>query len=254
MRAFLDVLGLSDELADNDLMYWGRTLEDVVAAEFCRQYVVDYPGAAVTLERYDEMFVHDKFDWAGCTPDYSVTIDGRLYGLETKTAHSTRLEDWLTELPERPELQTLHQMAIMDEWEGAFVACLVYAPKFIYYPVYKNEGVLAGMLGQEFAFWRNHIEPRKAPAPTEDDGPYLNRLYAESNKTIIELPVDAYQLCLDYWEGKEREKEGKATKQKSYNTLKNLIKNADAGTIGNLTVRWTHGRKQLTIDQAEIVE
>lgn len=249
VRAFLDILGLADREPDNEPMRWGRRLERTVGEEFCTRYVEDNPGAVVSLETPDAMFVHDVYEWAQCTPDFFVTIDGKRYILECKTASAFMAEEWLTELPERPGIQTLHQLAVMsaDRFHGAFVACLLFTPQFIYYPVEANPAVLGGLIEQERAFWDEHIVPRKAPAPRNDDGPYLNRLYEESNKEIIELPQLAFRVIEDYRKALAVEKMAKAEKSGATNDLKAMLGNADAGEIGGYTVKWTHGRTRISI-------
>lgn len=248
VRAFLDILGMSDSDSENEAMYWGRTLERTVAQEFCRRYVDEHPGADVRLEPVDSMFVHDKFEWAQCTPDFFVYINGEKYLVECKTANGFRAEEWLTELPERPQIQTLHQLAILEDCVGAFVPCLLLTPQFLYYPVERNDAVLSGLLYQELAFWEGHILTRKAPAPrNEEDGPLLNKVFAESNFETIELPQLAYQVIEDYKKTLAVEKMAKKEKLGATADLKMMLGNADAGSIGPYTVRWTHKRSRITI-------
>lgn len=250
VRAFLDILGLSDPIPDNEPMYWGRRLESIVAEEFLRRYVNDNPGADANLVNSDHMYCHDKYDWMQATPDFFVAIDGEFLVLECKTKNAYQAVQYEDGIPEYPELQVKHQMAVLDNVDGAFVAALIFTPEFKYSKVLRNEAVLESIVQMEKKFYEEHIVTRKAPAPKEGDGKYLNQLYKESDDEIIELPIAAYALIEQYEEAKDREKECKAEKELAYNTLKQLVGQAAAGQIADKVVRWTHRRSRLTIDKA----
>ena len=253
IKAFLDILDLSDEVEETVPMYWGKALESIVAHEFVKRYQEDHPNAKMgELISYDEMYGHATYNWPACTPDYGIYINGKLYGLECKTASGFVADDWHSGLPEYPELQTMHQLAIMDDWHGAFVACFLMQPDFIYYEIERNQVVLDSMLAMEKQFMEEHVWPKVAPAPNEDDGSYLNTLYAKSNGEVIELPMGTVSTIEIYEMAKKDEQAAKKAKVEAYNELKQLVGEADAGTICNYEVKWTHKRSRLTITQTEI--
>lgn len=167
---YLDKKGLAEPEPETDAMYWGTTLEDIVAREYSKR-------TGRKIERCNTLFQHPEhpfiignldrvvYDETGKRP----VVNGRLITrriLECKTASQYAAGDWgeagTDQIPEYYKAQVQWYMGIT----GALVcdvAVLIGNRDFRIYTVYRDDAVIAYLFAEGVKFWRDYIETDSMP-------------------------------------------------------------------------------------------
>lgn len=215
---------------DNERMYWGRILEDIVAQEFVRR-------TGIKVRKCNRLLTHPRHKWMIGSVDRLIV--GEKAGLEIKTANTFAAEDWNGGIPEYyyPQVQHYIEVCQADYW---WVAVLLGGQEFKTYKVLRDDAYIKDLVEAEMDFWRRVEE--KIPPPIDGSkaaGEYLKRRYpkAEEGKTI-ELPFEAYELVLAYERLSEEEKKIQEAKEEAANKLKAMLGDAEVGNVYDRKVIW----------------
>ena len=184
---YLDKKGLADPQEETDAMYWGTTLEDIVAKEYSKR-------TGRKIERCNLMFKHPDYDFLVGNLDRVVydesgkkpVVKGKLITtriLECKTASQYSSSDWgesgIDEIPEYYKAQVQWYMGIT----GALicdVAVLIGNKDFRIYTVYRDEEVIEYLFQEGVKFWNDFImTDTMPPAVSLED---VERLHAGTPK------------------------------------------------------------------------
>jgi putative phage-type endonuclease len=155
-QVYLEKIGESPEQADNDAMFWGRTLEPVI-----RQRYADVTGKEVVVPNTILQHPDIKFMLAN--------LDGEVPGervVEIKTARSD--QDWgepgTNEIPDTYMLQVQHYL-IVRALPVADVAALFHGNDFRIYEVPADKELQNLLITRESEFW-NMVQNATPPDPT----------------------------------------------------------------------------------------
>lgn len=229
MDLWLDKTGEYTEDIDNEAMYWGRALEDIVAREFVRR-----TGKGV--RKRNAILCHGRYLWMLANVDRLVI--GENAGLECKTTNAFYQDDGTC--PELYYPQVQHYMAVTgyDLW---YVAVLAGGQRFYHYAVPRSDSYIKELIEKEYAFWQLVQDG----TPPEMDGSeastqVLNKLYPEATEGEIALPLDAFELIQRYEDAAKEEKEVKRKKDEAANRLKAMLGDAERGSIYDRKVSWTN--------------
>lgn len=154
MSVFLDKIGELPELEDNEYMYWGRELEDIVAKEFSKR-------TGLRVRRENQILQHPEYPFMLSNVDRLIV--GQNAGLECKTANEYAKDDWQGEsVPKEYALQCHHYMACTgaDRW---YIAVLIGGNKFEWRVIERDEQIILSLIEIEQNFWKNHVEKRLPP-------------------------------------------------------------------------------------------
>ena len=155
LQVYMDKVGATDPIQDNDSMFWGRTLEPVI-----RQRYADVTNRKVVVP--DTLITHPKFEFIIGNLD-GITSDNRV--LEIKTARSA--EGWgepgSNEIPDSYMIQVQHYMLI-TAIPVADVAVLIGGSDFRIYEVPAEPELMELMIEKETGFWSRVIN-RDPPEP-----------------------------------------------------------------------------------------
>jgi len=155
LQVYMDKVGATDPIQDNDSMFWGRTLEPVI-----RQRYADVTNRKVVVP--DTLITHPKFEFMIGNLD-GITSDNRV--LEIKTARSA--EGWgepgSNEIPDSYMIQVQHYMLI-TAIPVADVAVLIGGSDFRIYEVPAEPELMELMIEKETGFWSRVIN-RDPPEP-----------------------------------------------------------------------------------------
>lgn len=229
MDLWLEKTGEYAEDVDNEAMYWGRTLEDIVAREFVKR-------TGNKVRRRNAILKHKEHSWMLANVDRLVV--GQRAGLECKTTNAFYVDDG--SCPPHYYAQVQHYMAVTgyDLW---YVAVLAGGQKFYLYTVPRSEIYIESLIKAEGAFWR--LVQRGTP-PQMDGSEASNRtlalLYPEATEDEIDLPIDAFTLIQQYELAAEMEKKAKLEKDEAANVLKQMLGEAKQGRIYDRKVSWTN--------------
>jgi len=217
---------------ENEKMYWGTVLEDVVAAEFTRR-------TGLKTRRRNAMLQSRKYPFMIANVDRLVV--GQRAGLECKTTGLYAADDWKLGIPEYYYPQVQHYMAVTgyDTW---YVAVLIGGQEYRHYKVPRDDGFIKELIEAETEFWRRVVEKNPPPLDgSEASTQLLNRLYPKAEEgTEIELPLDALALINRYEEACRQEKEIQRIKDEAANKLKDMLGSHERGFIHDRQVIWTN--------------
>lgn len=151
-------------LDDNEAVYWGNQLEDVVAQEFSVR-------AEVPVYTSPYMFRSKTHPWMLLNVD-RLTVDpetGEPALLECKTAGFFAGDEWEGDhIPERYEAQVYHAAHVLG-FDHAFIAVLIAGQRFEWRKITLDKTVMANIVKAEQNFWLNHVEAMVPPPPDGSD-------------------------------------------------------------------------------------
>ncbi len=174
---YLDKKGLSEPEPETDAMYWGTTLEDIVAREYSKRTGRKIERCNVLFQHPEHPFLIGNLDRVVYdNPSKKPVVNGRLITrriLECKTASQYAAGDWgeagTDQIPEYYKAQVQWYMGITGA-EVCDVAVLIGNRDFRIYTVYRDDAVIAYLFGAGVAFWREYIEKDiMPPAVTLED-------------------------------------------------------------------------------------
>ena len=219
-----------DESQDNEKMYWGTALEDVVAREFMTR-------TGLKVRRRNAILQHRKHRFMIANVDRLVI--GHKAGLECKTAGQYSADDWAMGVPEYYIPQVQHYMAVTG-YKAWYVAVLIGGQEFKYYKIARDDYFIRQLIEAETEFW-NLVETRIPPPidGTKASTELIKRLYPEAEKgKEVELPFEAFELIQQYERACEEEKRIQLIKDEAANKLKDMLGTAERGSIHGRTVIW----------------
>lgn len=215
---------------ENEKMYWGTVLEDVVAQEFSRRtgYKVRRKNSILKSKSYSFMIANvDRM------------LVGYEAGLECKTAGPHSAKDWERGVPVYYMPQIQHYMAVTDMpvW---FVAVLIGGQEFRYFRVNMDAEYIQHMIRVEEEFW-GLVKTKTPPLldGTKASTEAVKRLYPVAEKdSEIELPFEAFALIQQYEQASAEEKHVQLRKDEAANRLKDMLGMAERGSIHGRRVIW----------------
>ena len=231
IEVYLDKIGELPKQEDNEKMYWGRVLEDIVAKEFAKR-------TGKKVRRRNAILQHLEYEFMLANIDRELV--GEKVGLECKTASEYTKDEWKDDkVPEQYILQCQHYMAVTG-YQGWWIAALIGGNKFIYKYIERDEEIINYLIQIETEFWRM-VENKTPPAVdgSKSSTEVLKILYPESEPdTEIVLPAEAEVLIEEYELAAAEEKKAKERKEEAANKLKALLGEYETGRIGDRLVSW----------------
>lgn len=252
LQVYLDKVTTDDEEEEQtEAMYWGNTLEEIVAQEFSRRTGLVVEPEHATLQSADHPFM-------------LANIDRRIKGgglLECKTANAFAAKEWRDgAVPEHYLAQVQHYLAVTGE-PFAFIAVLIGGQAFQCQRIERDDAFIEVLRDFEHAFWHNHVLAHNPPEinGSPEAAKILANMYPQSDGRQIVLPDEAGYWLGQYEGAKAAEKEAAERKEEASNQLKLLLGEAERGTLGDRIISWkTIGKtdldsKRLKAEQPELV-
>ncbi|MEK3821480.1 YqaJ viral recombinase family protein [Cytobacillus sp. FSL W8-0315] len=232
---------------DNEAIYWGNQMENVVAKEFEKR-------TGKKVRRTNFMYSHSKYPFIKANVDRLVVGESAV--LECKTASAYLTKEWEgEEVPASYLVQLQHYLGVTDKEKG-YIAVLVGGNKFIWKEVERDQELIDMIFNAEKHFWEYHVLQGRAP---ELDGSsaaekYLKEKYdrAVKDKEIV-LPSDYKDLLVQYEKVKSDEKLIKSAKTEIENKLKEVLKDAETGITDQFIVTWKNQSRK-SVDSKALKE
>lgn len=217
---------------DNEAIYWGNEMENVVAKEFEKR-------TGKKVRRTNFMYSHPDYPFIKANVDRLVVGESAV--LECKTASAYLAKEWeADEVPATYLVQLQHYLGVTGKEKG-YIAVLIGGNRFIWKEVERDEELISMIFEAEKHFWEYHVQQFNAP---ELDGSsaaeqYLKEKYdkAEANKEIV-LPGECKDLLTRYEQVKNDEKLVKTAKTEIENKIKAELKDAETGVTDSFLVSW----------------
>ena len=200
LEVYLDKRGLLEPEPDNEAMYWGRSLEEPIAARYAEE-----TGARLV---HGEWTVRPGEPWAGGTPDRIVCdADGKpLWGLEIKTSGSS--EGWgepgTDQIPDyyRTQVAWYQWVCGLDRWD---VAVLFMGREFRRYTVMCDEALQDRLVSIGRKFWHEHVLASVPPEPSHRSVDTIKRMFpANTDDTLIAATNQHEELVYELRRAKDR--------------------------------------------------
>ncbi|WP_307645628.1 YqaJ viral recombinase family nuclease [Variovorax boronicumulans] len=167
VRLWMEKTGRQDLLhptliQDDNLAYWSRLLEPIVAAH----YIV---RTGRKVRRVNTTLQHPRHAWMRATVTREVVTASDVHLLECLSVGMSFAHHWAEGVPEYIRLRVLHQLAVTGA-QAAEVVALLGGQHLQIYRIERNEAEIARLIRKERAFWR-HVELDQAPPAQGGDDP-----------------------------------------------------------------------------------
>ena len=236
IRLYLEKIGEFKDEEQNEAMYWGNKMEDLVAKEYSER-------TGNYVERRNFILIHPEHDWMIANLDRVIYPNDDSKGpgvLECKNVSEYRKDEWKDdEVPPEAYCQLMHYLAVTG-YEWGVIAALVGGNKFVWKEFERDEDFINSLISIESEFWKR-VEDRNPPPmdESEDSKDILKLLYPESvPDSSIQLPEDIHDTLLDWMRLKKEIKELDLQKDERENRIKALLGENEKGYLGNLCVTW----------------
>lgn len=236
IKIYLDKIGELEPTEDNEAMYWGRIMEDVIAKDF------QFRNDNMKVNRVNAILKHPEYEWALGNIDRLITNDNGEKGiLEIKTVSEYIKTAWEgEEVPPQYMVQLQWYMFVAGVKFGYFAA-LIGGNKYIQKYVERDEELIEILKNIAQNFWENNVLTKTPPLIDGSDAStdLLKTLYPNSEAdTEIELPDEALKLIESREDLKGQKKELDSQISECENKLKDLLKENEVGICGERKVTW----------------
>ena len=238
---------ISPEETDNEYTHFGTLLEPIVRQEF-----VERTGLKVRQKHM--LLQSEEFPFMYADLDGVINDNGETAIFEAKTASQYKAETWENGVPAGYILQVQHYMAVTGA-QKTYIAALIGGNHFVYHVIERDVTMIAKIIAMENHFWKHNVIGGVEPIPDGSDATteYLNQKYAVSNGKTIDLPQEAIAICEEYERLANQLKEVENAKNSAANQIKNYMKEAEVGRVGNKCISWKQIVKS-TVDTKKLKE
>ena len=220
--------------SQSEAAYWGTMLEDMVAKEFEIR-------SGKKVRRRNAMFQHPEYPFIIANVDRMVVGEKAI--LECKTTSAYNADEWKNdEIPETYIVQVQHYLGVLGpEYERAYIAVLIGGQKFLWKEIERDDELINMIFETEKHFWHEHVEKN---IPPKLDGSsaaeeYLKKRYADAERgKTVDLKHEYKSKIEELLSLKETIKQLEEQEKALENEIKNELKDAEYGMVGNYQISW----------------
>lgn len=233
ISVYLEKIGEAPEVEENERMYWGKVLEDVVAQEFSKQ-------TGFKVQRRNAILQHPEHQFMIANLDRVFIKDGKVSGiLECKTANEYSKDQWEGDkIPNHYYLQVQHYLEVTG-FDEAYIAVLIGGNKFIYKKIQRDQDIINYLIKIESDFWKM-VQDKTPPAMdgSADADNILSYLYPESEPEK-EIRLDSMEDKLEELDRLKADiAELDRQKKEIEQTIKNEMEDAEVAIVGERKITW----------------
>lgn len=231
-----------EDLSNNEFVYWGTVLEQVVADRFC-----ELTGKKV---RKCGTLQDESYEFMLANVDRLVV--GENAGLECKTANGFKSKDWDgDELPDSYYCQCQWYMMITgcEKW---YIACLIGGNHFVWKEIPRNDEFISDMRAQAIIFWNNlqndippEVDGSESTAATIDKMNSKSGLSAD-NITLLPSAAEEYIKCIDGLTATKKVLEEQLSQ--AQNALKIMLDGNENGMFRDRKITYKQTAARVTLD------
>lgn len=219
------------DLSDNEAVYWGTTLEDIVAKEFEKRTGKKIAKVNAVLASVQTPFAYANIDRR---------IVGEKAGLECKTTNAFNSKEWENnEIPASYICQCQWYMYVTG-YKKWYIACLIGGQKFVWKEIERDDELIGYMVERASEFWNNNVLKNEAP-PADGSAnctEYIKEKYPEDNGEAIMLTGDYISLIDELMLLKNKKKAFEKDIAEIENQIKQYLGEAEAGMSQKYIVQW----------------
>lgn len=233
ISVYLEKIGEAPEVEENERMYWGKVLEDVVAKEFSKQ-------TGFKVQRRNAILQHPEHQFMIANLDRVFIKDGKVSGiLECKTTNEYSKDQWEDDkIPNHYYLQVQHYLEVTG-FDEAYIAVLIGGNKFIYKKIQRDQDIINYLIKIESDFWKM-VQDKTPPAMdgSADADNILSYLYPESEPEK-EIRLDSMEDKLEELDRLKADiAELDRQKKEIEQTIKNEMEDAEVAIVGERKITW----------------
>lgn len=233
-----------EDISDNEYVYWGTALEQLVADRFCE----------LTRKKVRKCGMMQSLTHEFMLANVDRLVVGENAGLECKTANGFKAKEWEGDnVPDSYYLQCQHYMAVTgcDKW---YIACLIGGNHFVWKEIPRNEEDITALIEAEMAFWEDNV--KVGLMPDVDGSKSCSQALAErfpgGLADDIVLPENAETLLTEIDELQEVESRIKEQVETKKNQLKTMIGDHEVAYAGERKVTWKTQAGRVTVDSKKL--
>lgn len=234
------------DLSDNEAVFWGTTLEPIVA-----QVYQDRTGRKV--RRVNAILQHPQHSFMLANLDRAVGADGIL---EIKTAGQRSAAQWEDTVPEAYQCQVLHQLAVTGKaW--ADVAVLIAGQEFRIYRIDPDPERIADLIAREGQFWQ-HVQNDTPPAVdgSASCARALADMYPQDNGQSVDFSENsalngAFDTLLELKRQRQSLQQQEDLQQQ---ILQEAMGQASSGVFCNGRISWKRARDSRSVDYKRLAQ
>lgn len=132
---------------DNESMFWGRELEDVIADVFARKH------PELDVWRDERMVHHPGRPWQFANTDRRIGLDQIL---EVKTADKDMADEWAEGPPMHYQCQFQHYCSVLGA-SGGYIVVLLGGNRYREFPLERDDELIDLLVGMEEQFWTVNV-------------------------------------------------------------------------------------------------
>ena len=234
----------AEDISNNEYVYFGNVLEQVVADEFTKR-----TGKKV---RKAGMMRNNDTPWLLANVDRLVI--GEEAGLECKTANGFAAKDWEEDkVPDTYYLQCQHYM-MATGCQTWYIACLVGGNHFVWKEIPRNEEDIAALYEAEKAFWEVNVKQHVMPDVDGSDSctAALKTRFPGGIEEAKSLPEEASPLLTDLDNQEDAKKRLEASIKEIKNKLCLLIGDHEVAYAGDRKITWKTQAGRVTVDSKKL--
>lgn len=233
------------DLSDNEAVFWGTTLEPIVA-----QVYQERTGRKV--RRVNAVLQHPEHHFMLANLDRAVGAEGIL---EIKTAGQRSAAQWEDTVPEAYQCQVLHQLAVTGKaW--ADVAVLIAGQEFRIYRIEPDPVRMADLIEREATFWQ-HVQ-NDTPPPvdgTASSARALAAMYPQDRGHSIDWSESAelntaFEALIEL---KRQRQELQQQEDLQQQTIQAAMGDASGAVFSNGRISWKRARDSRSVDHKRLI-
>jgi putative phage-type endonuclease len=232
-----------EDISGTDPVYWGTTLEDIVAREFTKR-------TGKRVRRCGTMQSNDV-PWMLANVDR--LIIGEKAGLECKTTNAFNIKAWQDDgLPNAYYWQCQHYMMVtgLSAW---YIAVLIGGQHYDYKRIPRNDDDIDYLAQKEKEFW-DRVQTM-TPPPIDGSRSTTETIqgqYPGGQTEPVELPQEAAEALALIDNAKAERKRLDDVIMTQENVIKCLMGDDEIATIGDRKVTWKNQKGRIAVDTKKL--
>ena len=237
---------MPDDLSNKDAVFWGTTLEPIVANVYAEK-------TGKKVRRVNSVLQHPEHPFMLANLDRIVEGGGVL---EIKTAGLRSQGQWEEGVPLAYQIQVLHQLAVTGKaW--ADVAVLIGGQEFRIYRIERDETRITQLLELEKTFWQ-HVERQTPPDADGSASSHraLTLLYPQNSTTLVDYSEkpEMNALFKALMEARQRSKMAEQQESLLEQRIKEAIGDAEGGLFSQGKALWKCSKPSRTLDTKKLAQ
>ena len=243
---------LDDDIDGYSPLYWGNTLEPMVA-----KYYQQHTGNKV--RRVNAILQHPDPDnhFMLANLDYAITGSDEVQILECKTAGEHGAKLWKHGVPLYVTCQVQHQLAVTGK-TAAHICVLLCGHETKIFKVERDEKLIASIIEHERLFWQ-YVETDTPPTPdhSESAARALKQLYPApepSSKVDLREDEGANKLFEQLLSYRDYMQELEERHDQVKHQLQSLIQDNEIAVFEKGTISWKRSKDSVSLDSKALTK